>query len=428
MKVLWFTNTASQASEVLKTQYNGGGWIFSLEKQLAKVKTLELAVAFHHGFGTKQSFEIGTVKYFSIPFKLKKTRIQKLWSRWVNPIETDLCIDDYLQVVDEFKPDIIHIFGTEQAYGLIIPHLKVPAIIQIQGNLTIYSKKWFSGLSFHSILRYTNPRKLLMGHSCFHDYFSYSKRAIREQEIFRCCKYFIGRTDWDRRITKALSVNSTYFHCDELLREQFYHLRWSDPANEKIILFSTLKANTYKGIETILETAAILKKQRIFQFEWQVAGVGGTEDIVRIIEKAYKLKFIEHHIVFKADLNAEALSTSLLRADCFIHPSHIDNSPNSVCEAMLLGMPIIATYAGGIPSIIKDKNDGILVQDGDPYALAGAIIELARNRDYANQLGANARIRALVRHDHSKIEQDVLSIYSKVVTKNSISQVEMLNT
>jgi glycosyltransferase involved in cell wall biosynthesis len=82
---------------------------------------------------------------------------------------------------------------------------------------------------------------------------------------------------------------------------------------------------------------------------------------------------------------------------------------------MLLGMPIIATYAGGIPSILGNKNEGLLFQDGDPYSLAGAIIELIEDVDYANDLAKNARQRALQRHDPEKIVNDLLQIYSSII-------------
>jgi glycosyltransferase involved in cell wall biosynthesis len=85
---------------------------------------------------------------------------------------------------------------------------------------------------------------------------------------------------------------------------------------------------------------------------------------------------------------------------------------------MLLGMPAVATYAGGVSSLLTDKKEGILVQDGDPYAMAGAIAELIRQRNYANSLGVNARDRAIARHDPGKIVNDVINIYSSVISKS----------
>ena len=81
---------------------------------------------------------------------------------------------------------------------------------------------------------------------------------------------------------------------------------------------------------------------------------------------------------------------------------------------MMMGMPIIATNVGGIPSLIKDNHEGILVQDGDPYALASAIIEMMKNRDLAYKFGMNARVKACQRHNKEKIMNDLLEIYREI--------------
>ena len=96
------------------------------------------------------------------------------------------------------------------------------------------------------------------------------------------------------------------------------------------------------------------------------------DEISYLVERKYKTRFTDYNIELLGPLLENELINELLTADLFVHASHIENSPNSVCEAMLLGMPVIATYAGGTPSILSDKNEGLLVQDGDPYALAGS--------------------------------------------------------
>lgn len=421
MKVLWFTNTPSMAAEFLHVTSNGGGWIESLEKQFSKKNEIQLGIAFPYGTQEAKSFVIGTNSYFSFPVIEDHGKFRKFINRWKHSIEPESVVYQYLDIVKVFQPDLIHIFGTESAYGLMVPYLKIPVIIQIQGNLTVVSKKWFSGVSFIQILRFSYFNNVIRALGIWHYYFKFAKCALREQKIFDNGKYFIGRTDWDRRIAKVLSDDSLYFHCDELLRDIFYETRWTDQANSKLVFYSTLAHHTYKGLEAILETAAILKNKINTEFEWQIAGINGKEEIIRIIEKSYKLRFIDHNINFKGNITAEELASGLLQASIYIHPSHIENSPNSVCEAMLIGMPVIATYAGGIPSMILDKKEGILVQDGDQYAMAGAILELIEDRNYAVELGKNARVRAMNRHNPEKVLNKILEIYSTVVLKDTSS-------
>jgi|WetSurMetagenome_2_1015567.scaffolds.fasta_scaffold52166_2 glycosyltransferase involved in cell wall biosynthesis len=414
MRVLWFTNYPSLGSGYLHENYQPRDWVASLQKQIEKSNNIELGLAFHYKGNKKKKFKLGSTFYFALPKFEDKNKIKRVLNRWSHKIEPDYYLEWYIEIINAFKPDIIHIFGTEQPFGLISDRVNIPIIIQIQGNLTVCSKKWFSGLSPFDVFRHSSFISLIRASGLWHDYFTFIKKAKREQEIFKYGKLFIGRTTWDRRIVSTLSTDGRYYHCDELLRDIFHQQFWSEPANKIIVLVSTLSPAIYKGIETILETASILKNKRNINFEWQVIGLKGNEELVNIIEKKYKLKFSEQNIRFKGSLNAESLADSLLNSNIYIHPSHIENSPNSLCEAMLLGMPIIATYAGGTPTIVKDKEEGLLVQDGDPYALTGAIIELSNSKDYAFKLGSNARKIAIERHNPEKVMTSLLSIYNSI--------------
>jgi glycosyltransferase involved in cell wall biosynthesis len=81
-------------------------------------------------------------------------------------------------------------------------------------------------------------------------------------------------------------------------------------------------------------------------------------------------------------------------------------------------MPIIATNVGGITALIKDKIEGILVQEGEPFSLAGAISELVNNYDYARLLGKNARERSVLRHNPNAIAERLSEIYNKILLEN----------
>lgn len=95
--------------------------------------------------------------------------------------------------------------------------------------------------------------------------------------------------------------------------------------------------------------------------------------------------------------------------------SHIENSPNNLSEAMILGMPCIATFAGGTGSLLIDGYEGILIQDGDPWAMAGAVMEMKENFERAIVVADKARTRALNRHDKNRIINDLIDIYKKIL-------------
>jgi len=420
MKVLWFTDSPSLASGYLNLERNITGWIASLQEEIEQIDKIELGVAFPFGYENESRFELKNTQYFSYPYPKTKEGISGLWDRWNHNTESKSIIKDYLKIIEEFKPDVIQIFGTESPFGLLIPHVKIPVVIHIQGNLTITSKKWFSGLSSFNILRYSNIKNIIKAYGLWHLYFHFSNRAERERKLMSNCQFYIGRTDWDRRISKVLSPASTYFHCEELLRNNFYHVqRWRKPKHDKIRLVSTISTMAYKGLETILETALLLKNNLTIEFEWIIAGITGKEEIVSIIEKSSNLKFNDQKIIFKGSLNAEKLIGELLQANIYIHPSHIENSPNSVCEAMLMGVPVIATYAGGTPTIVENGVEGLLVQDGDPYSLAGTIFELVQDEDLLLLLAENAYKKAVVRHDKKLVRERMSDIYQMINEKGN---------
>ena len=122
MRILWFTNTPS-CYAVDSKGYNGGGWISSLEEEIKKESHIELGICF------QTSDKIGKTKkknvtYYPIrqPFGL----IKKTFTAF-HTID-NLYLKEYLKVIEDYKPDIINIFGTENNFGLISLHTKVPAL------------------------------------------------------------------------------------------------------------------------------------------------------------------------------------------------------------------------------------------------------------------------------------------------------------
>lgn len=82
------------------------------------------------------------------------------------------------------------------------------------------------------------------------------------------------------------------------------------------------------------------------------------------------------------------------RADLFLNPTFVDNTPVSVVEAMAMGLCIISTNVGGLPYLLKDGHTALLVPPRDPAALADKISQLVANPDLARTLSRNARAEA----------------------------------
>jgi glycosyltransferase involved in cell wall biosynthesis len=120
--------------------------------------------------------------------------------------------------------------------------------------------------------------------------------------------------------------------------------------------------------------------------------------------------------MLKGVASAEQLRDAEICATLYFHSSYIDNSPNSICEAQMLGLPIVSTNVGGIPSLVDHGVDGFLFPSNDPYQAAYFIEKLFLNPDLNNQMGEKGKQKAVCRHDRNRVREQILNVY-KSVTK-----------
>jgi len=391
-----------------------GGWIDSLKNKVAsKNAGIDLGIAFHASH-RNQVFTVGNVRYYAFPEVRSRSRIKRGIQNLLHQIEPVSVVEQYHEAIHDFKPDMIHVFGTEQAFGLLAGHVEVPLVIHLQGIVAACSRMWFRGISFPQALISSRLSDLMFGRGIVHAYFTFLKRGKRERTAFAHCKYFMGRTDWDRRLVSVFAPHAKYFHCDELMREDFYTTSWIPRERSRRILVSTFNGSVYKGFETLVEMVFLLKRLGR-DVEMRVAGVTEDDYVVQLIKKLYPTNQFGTNIRLLGQISPSVLAGELANADAFVHPSHIDNSPNGVCEAMLVGTPVVSTNVGGIPSLLENNREGLLVQDGDPYALAGAVAELLDDSALAIRLSSQGRERARKRHDAQQIVDRVEKIYHEII-------------
>jgi glycosyltransferase involved in cell wall biosynthesis len=238
-----------------------------------------------------------------------------------------------------------------------------------------------------------------------------------ENKNLNNCHYVIGRTDWDYLMTRQLAPQSQYFHNDEIMRSEFFLAQWSVPnriESKRVVVHTTADNVYYKGLETLVDAIMHLKEFGI-QCTWRIAGVEPDDLIVKVLKKRSGRLFPRDSIVFMGKVPASRLIESMLAADCYVLTSNIENSPNALCEAMLLGMPCIATDVGGVSSFINHGKNGYLVQAGDSYAVANYIIEMFSNQSKSHSLGLSARTDAVVRHNPNTIVNNLMSIYETII-------------
>lgn len=376
MRVLWFTNTPCNADEYFNSELKGtGGWLKALDIELQK--HVDLHVAFYHNQNIKP-FNYKNTKYH--PIYAPKTTFQRIKNIITPSIINKEHIDIYKKIIDNVKPDIIHIHGTENPFGYIEPETNIPVVISIQGIITVYYHKYLSGFERKYLkinnFSFKNVTGILKNYKS--NYKQFNLMAKREQEILKNVKHIIGRTDWDYNVTRVLAPNSRYYHVGEILRESFYKNagKWQPHNRDNIVVFTTTGPSYYKGLETACQALWELHNIGV-NAEWRFAGINENDLIVKVARKYLKKKYPNKGLKYLGNLNANEIVEQLQNADVYVMPSHIENSPNNLYEAQMIGIPCITSHAGGTKSVLVDGN--VLIQDGDPWGLAGAIINIKNN-------------------------------------------------
>lgn len=416
MRVLWFTNSSSCYKRSSGNYYNGGGWISSLETELKKRKDIELGVCFYTNSVPEQKKEKQEdTTYYLIPRPIKTTKYTfKTIIR--KPEETTwehekLAMPALVNVVKDFNPDIIQVFGSENIYGLITKYISVPVVLHIQGILTTCLNTFLPPfVSWRMYLwQELSYKKTLKRIS---DRIAWRRNSITEQRMMHAIKYFMGHSIWDERVTRLFSPDSTYYYCSEMLRNTFYDSQESRILPSKPVFITTISPPLYKGYDLLLKTARELKKV-MPDFEWKVFGYVND----KFIDKIFKISHKDVNVHLMGVASAEQIKDALLHATAYVHTSYIENACNSVCEAQILGVPCIVTYTGGIPSLIDDSHTGFLVPTNDPFQMTYLMKYLAENPDINMEIGENAKQTAMKRHDRKMIVERVMDIYTDILSK-----------
>ncbi|WNH08609.1 glycosyltransferase family 4 protein [Thalassobellus suaedae] len=421
MKVLWFTNTSSLYEN--KHSYHGGGWIDSLEKLISKERNIELAVGFFHPEDNDKK-EINGVTYYPI---LKKRGAKKplttIFNNWRGNLNQEIFLQQIIDVVNDYNPDVIHVFGTENIFGRIQEFINIPVIIHLQGLINPYLNAYFpvkTSLS-NLFIKNFNLVNYILGKTVFSDYKKFKNRANQEKLILKKVKYVMGRTDWDKSISKLFNPSVRYFHINEVLRDGFYNNNKTNYfIKTRLIITTTISSTVYKGVDVLLKAAKLLKEETNIDFIWQVIGVEQDDQILKYFEKTSGINHESVGLTFLGVKTPNDLIGLLENTDIFVHPSYIDNSPNSVCEAQMLGVPVIACNVGGMSTIIKHHLTGILVPSNGVYEIVSEIINFYNNQDKLKTIGMNSNKEALIRHNKNEILTNILDSYGDVINDQII--------
>lgn len=415
MKVLWINNVAIPRIGKMQGIENNtvyGGWLTGLSDKLLENKEINLCICYPD-YNTKDLMK-GTSEnfsFFGIPMK-----------------EKDYCLY-FGNILELYKPDVIHFFGTEFSWSYELckmcqeKNLLDKTVISIQGLVSEYEKYFFEGLNFLDRYYFTLS-ELKSNISMKKIWYDYKKRGISEVKELQMVKNVIGRTTWDKACVKFINPNIRYFLCNETLRKEFYTDQWTKEKCKKYTIYVSQAGKPLKGFHKLVEALKIVVKYYP-NVKVNVAGTNVLDSsFLRgsgyglYLKKKIKKNNLNNNINFLGNLKAEEVKNYLLSSNVFVSVSAIENSPNSLGEAMLLGVPCISSDVGGVTDMMNHKIDGFIYPFSDSNLLAFYIMKIFEDDELANRISINARMHAQKTHNEKVNNDTLLNIYKTIATEN----------
>ena len=417
MNVLWIVNIVfPEALERLgmKTPHaSSGGWMLATAEDLIKVGHIKLCVvSVSREVKELKRIEGVSILYYLIPYGKGNTRINSEYNSY------------FSQIKDDFKPDIVHIHGTEFSHGFSFLESCgcKNVVVSIQGLLSVIAEHYIDGISDYDVNRTKTFCDYLKHTGIKDSQERLRKRSVYEKSMLQNVKHVIGRTSWDKAHVWAINPNVYYHSCNEALRSAFYGKEWKYEECNKHTIFLSQVSTPIKGFHQVLKALPMVL--RVYpNVQVRIAGYNPTRSLsfsekIRLtgygnLLKWYIGKFgLADHITFLGNLEEDEMVQEYLKANLFLMPSSIENSPNSLGEAQLVGCPCLASYVGGVEDMIPNTDCGLIYRFDDVEMLAFRICEIFEK----SQIFNNKEMRRIAEYRHNRMDnlQVLLSIYEKV--------------
>ena len=328
----------------------------------------------------------------------------------VNPIRKELKAS-YLaslhikKILDDFKPDVIHIQDPSfisQSLAFEAKKRKIPVIATQHCSLEFP----LSYLKLPRFLRRTTSETMAKILAAFFN--GYCQILITPSE-------FIKKETIKWGINIPIEVVSNGINIETFstsrISEEFLKKYQIENFISKPIIFYSGRIDKNKNLETLIKAIPLVLKKVDVHFLF----LGGGDLKKELVSQlANKNCFFKKNVCFLGPIQPENIDlASFYRlATVFVMPSPIEAQSLGTIEAMASGLPIVAAKGGALPELVKDRENGFLVETLKPGDYAEAIIEIIKNKNLRKKLGKKS-LELIALHDFKKTSQKLKKIYDK---------------
>lgn len=343
--------------------------------------------------------------------------------------------EDFKSILQQERPDVIHIYGTEYEHAWAMASITDPnrTVVTIQGPLCYYKDNVYAGIP-EKVCRDTILHKVLRkahkgGESIERKRIDFERRSEFEINTLKKVKYIHGGSVWGCAVAKSINPDCEAFDFGLILRDSFYcDDRWSYENCDKHSIY-VLFSYSIKGFHKFLEALRIVVRKypdthvKVVASKLQYRSYGRLKKAIMdaapdynwyvqgLIDK-YGLK---DHLQFLGYLSEQEVKKQMLSSNVFVSASSIENQSTTLGEAMILGVPSVASCVGAIQEMIDDGEDGFLYPFHEPYVLADRIMKVFEDADLARKFSLKGHEHAAKTYDCTKNSNDLLKMYETIV-------------
>jgi L-malate glycosyltransferase len=383
MKVLWVSNSPiGPASQILGVQYQGssGGWIQSeyeyLDKSNLQMFFLCSLSSIKKSVILKKKNEIGSVYCISSPTINYGLRPPKSFEKKIR------------EIINEIKPDIIHIWGTETYISNIVSKHdnSIPKVLFIQGLLGVHKRylggyfsrkdnvRYFKGISYLGIFKQTIKNYL------------FARQSEIEKDTIIRSRNIIVDNDFSRAYCKSLNSEIMCYNRTLIPSLLFKSFRWELKNISKHTIFTVYGSSAEKGLHNLLHAVSIVKRKYndvrvIIPGDYDLNKDGKINPNSKKTYQRVLLNMIDDlrlssNVIFIGKQDTYGMASFLIKSHIFVNPSCMEVHALSLREALFVGIPSISSLSGSVCELISHGQNGFVYRYEEYETLAYYIEKL----------------------------------------------------
>jgi glycosyltransferase involved in cell wall biosynthesis len=335
----------------------------------------------------------------------------------------------YIQdIISEYQPELIHVWGTENYWGILSARKLIPGpvLLEMQGLMYAYARVYYGGLNLFECIRCIGPKEIIRpDYSILYGKLRFEKWGKYEKEIIKGHNNISAQSEWVRSHVSHVNPGARIFKTGISLRSEFYKADAWKPCiknncSAPNIFTISSGATTYKGLHVLFGAIAVLKR-KFPELRLNIAGNQVRPGIrksgyTRWMEREIRRLGIKKHINWLGPLDAIGIIKGVQQASMVVIPSFIETYCVALAEAMILGAPVLVSYAGAMPELAKNEKTALFFPPGDEMACAQGMEQILNDREFAVRIGGSARRVALERNDPDINLMRQLEIYKSVLS------------